>query len=307
MDGSRFDALTKCWSPPHSRRGLLGGLLAGALGGLRGTSQGEAGRKPRKARAKQKRHRRGVNAQADCNPQTQCCNPSYPVFCGTRSDGSPACCNVGTQCCPQGSSFICCSLELNTYCCANNFCCLQHQTCSAVGCAGCPTGQTTCPADRTACVDLQTDPFNCGRCGNPCSGGSDCVAGSCVCQSPTPDVCNGQCVDLQTDDQNCGSCGNACQGGSRCEGGVCECASGDPPCGGELCCNALLGETCTTNFGNPICCVPASVCGGSCCTGGCCVNAKKETCGTPCGTRCCPDGKSCVTQQHGGNPHFACR
>jgi hypothetical protein len=33
----------------------------------------------------------------------------------------------------------------------------------------CPTGQRRCPGSRGACVDLQTDPKHCRRCGNDCS------------------------------------------------------------------------------------------------------------------------------------------
>jgi hypothetical protein len=47
----------------------------------------------------------------------------------------------------------------------------------------CPTGQRRCPGSRGACVDLQTDPKHCGRCGNDCSSchscGGECCAGVC--------------------------------------------------------------------------------------------------------------------------------
>jgi hypothetical protein len=33
--------------------------------------------------------------------------------------------------------------------------------------------------DRTACVNFQTDPLNCGDCGNACAGNESCVAGHC--------------------------------------------------------------------------------------------------------------------------------
>jgi hypothetical protein len=323
MDHGHVDALTRSVASGGSaRRGLLRLLAGGALGGLvarlglaeTGAAQPKkhkAKSKPkqrrrhqaeRKARTDRARRRGGATAQ-DCDPQTQCCSPLFPVHCGTRSDGSPACCNDGTKCCPQGDHFICCPTE--TYCCANNFCCFQNQTCGAVGCQGCPTGQTTCPADRTKCVDLQTDPNNCGSCGHQCTGGSQCVQGSCVCVSPTPDVCGGRCVDLQTDPNNCGSCGNQCTDAQCVNGSCLDCPSGDPPCG-EQCCNPLLGEVCVSNFGNPVCCAPAKVCGGGCCAE-CCASASRQACGTSCGPRCCAEGKICVTQQRGGRTQYRCR
>jgi hypothetical protein len=41
----------------------------------------------------------------------------------------------------------------------------------------CPPGQTICGA---ACVDMQSDPANCGTCGHACAVGGLCKAGTCV-------------------------------------------------------------------------------------------------------------------------------
>ena len=43
----------------------------------------------------------------------------------------------------------------------------------------CPTGQTRCNGE---CVDLDTDPDNCGACGNACGAGEPCADGICHCQ-----------------------------------------------------------------------------------------------------------------------------
>src|ERR687893_1353134 len=79
----------------------------------------------------------------------------------------------------------------------------------------CPAGQGCC--NRT-CVDLQSDPNNCGSCGNSCPEGVPCTNGGCVvCVQPEfPDNCNGECVDLQSDPNNCGSCGHSCSSGEFC-------------------------------------------------------------------------------------------
>src|SRR5215203_5414934 len=47
----------------------------------------------------------------------------------------------------------------------------------------CPSGQTDCSG---ACVDLNTDRSNCGKCGNQCPEGVGCEAGSCPPVSPPP-------------------------------------------------------------------------------------------------------------------------
>jgi hypothetical protein len=55
------------------------------------------------------------------------------------------------------------------------------QTCCAAG-FHCESGKCVCPAPNTACGmlcrNLQTDPNNCGTCGNGCNSGT-CVGGKC--------------------------------------------------------------------------------------------------------------------------------
>jgi hypothetical protein len=72
------------------------------------------------------------------------------------------------------------------------------------------------------CVDLASDPNNCGVCGNVCATGELCSAGTCtsVCAAGLTQ-CGQSCVDLNTDILNCGSCGAACLAGQTCVAGVC--------------------------------------------------------------------------------------
>ena len=85
----------------------------------------------------------------------------------------------------------------------------------------CPEGQAFC---NDVCVDPQTDPANCGLCGNACAAGEICFAGQCArdhrCDAGLTN-CNDVCVDLLVDPANCGACGNVCDTGDICFGGQC--------------------------------------------------------------------------------------
>jgi len=70
------------------------------------------------------------------------------------------------------------------------------------------------------CGDTQTDPNNCGKCGNACGAGLGCVAGACTCPSYSS-LCDGACIPTSTDPKNCGACGKACTGKQACSAGVC--------------------------------------------------------------------------------------
>jgi Collagen triple helix repeat (20 copies)/Stigma-specific protein, Stig1 len=88
------------------------------------------------------------------------------------------------------------------------------------GGGGCGMGLEGCGA---SCVNLSSDPNNCGSCGTVCSSGSVCTAGACtpVTCSAGKSVCNDSCVDLGSDDLNCGGCGVVCGSGTSCGGGSC--------------------------------------------------------------------------------------
>jgi hypothetical protein len=111
---------------------------------------------------------------------------------------------------------------------------------------GSPTSTTSsCSLDDTcdgACADLQTDPLNCGACGNFCDSGI-CSGGVCECTEGLTN-CDGTCTDLLTDGQNCGQCGTTC--GIYCASGTCnECSSFFGP-GWVLCPNQLGHDYCTS-------------------------------------------------------------
>ncbi len=80
----------------------------------------------------------------------------------------------------------------------------------------CAAGQFRCSG---VCVDLATDPTNCGVCGAACGACRRCFSGFCSEHGCPSDLCNcgaGSCVNLTSDQGNCGSCGNACAVGTTC-------------------------------------------------------------------------------------------
>jgi hypothetical protein len=87
-----------------------------------------------------------------------------------------------------------------------------------------PEVQTSCLDPQTlcsgACVDLQTDQANCGRCGYNCFSRA-CVAARCQTCSTGQTACPGQCTDTLVDPANCGGCGQVCPSGA-CRFGVCK-------------------------------------------------------------------------------------
>ena len=92
----------------------------------------------------------------------------------------------------------------------------------AVSDGGCLAPNVACTG---VCTALESDPTNCGACGNACIGtDSVCNAGLCACAGPLQDYCTGVgCMDVSTDFNNCGACGNACDpvNDQACSGGVC--------------------------------------------------------------------------------------
>lgn len=132
--------------------------------------------------------------------------------------------------------------------------------CSAGGSA-CSNGQQCC---GEFCVDMKTDPLNCGACGNKCGGSK-------------PVCCDGKCQDAHSSVTNCGACGVECSaknGTPSCVVGMCQwsCSAGYSHC--------LQGNTgCETPTSS------ADKCGG--CNTNCNVLVKNAT-GIMCvaGTQC---------------------
>jgi cysteine-rich repeat protein len=127
-----------------------------------------------------------------------------------------------------------------------------------------------------ACVDLETDPSNCGACGLTCPRNARCNARTCECPLGES-VCNNVCVNFATDPANCGGCTLACGPGQVCSGGTC----------GNVCAapRRMCGMSCTdTTTDNANCGMCSNLCpSGSTCSAGACLCAAGTTlCGSAC-------------------------
>jgi hypothetical protein len=72
------------------------------------------------------------------------------------------------------------------------------------------------------CVDLTSDPENCGSCAKICTSGV-CNPEGCLVCAAEESVCGRSCVNLASDPDNCGGCGNPCPSG-LCSHNFCEAA-----------------------------------------------------------------------------------
>lgn len=233
------------------------------------------------------------------------CDPSCPEAASGAGGGAPveSACSMGYRKC-TGTTPICSACV-----------CVSSDQCTVI------EQKTVC---GDSCVELGTDPQNCGTCGTSCGPNQKCSNGACISGScpAGKTACGGACVDLQSDAANCGSCGTACDlanTGKVCDLGVCtaDCTlprercgatcvdiSQDPlNCGkcGNVC---AKGEVCATDGSGGASCLKSCPTGLVNC-GGACVDLRQDFnhCGS-CGNTCNDDNvctaDSCVFGAEGG-------
>jgi hypothetical protein len=154
----------------------------------------------------------------------------------------------------------------------------------------CDGGFVECPG---VCVDLNSDPDNCGACGRDCASTQICQGSNCV-NNPCGTgyhYCSTGCVS-NDDVAHCGSSCTPCpaeNGTATCDGVSCGivCSSGYHECGGLCVSNASVqscGSSCTAcpdpANGSPTC--DGVKCGVNCSNGY-----------KPCGLDCIPNASSC--------------
>lgn len=238
----------------------------------------------------------------------------------------------GDKCVPEcGSAMVCCAgtcVDTNSdayHCgkCWNQ--CRNHEVCDSGSCKS-PSAKTCSPACDSnrrccgeTCIDVLTDPKNCGTCGVACPDGIACVDGKCdvkpTCQCSDGKVCdeNGDCVvkcgsSLCRPDESCcgntcttldtvkhcGSCDNACQGNAPfCQYGACADKCSPQTCEAQSAQCGIVNDGC----GNALDC--GSCADGKVCTSNQCVDA--------CTPRTCEnEHKNCGTIDDGCGGKLNC-
>jgi len=209
-----------------------------------------------------------------CPSGAACSNGTCPAACGAgQTYCNGACASTGSdpnncgQCsnvCTKGT--ICasgqCTAPLpNGAACVAASQCLSN-TCTAGFCVApaCGPLQTLC---NGVCESLETDPNNCGSCGNVCRTNNDtasCQQGICAIQSCNPGFadCNqnpadGCEVNLNNNALNCGVCGNACISGQTCNNGACVGQPVGGPCSNNVACASNACDFLTSKCVSSLC------------------------------------------------------
>ncbi len=176
-----------------------------------------------------------VNAECGrmkCNPRYADCDQKTANGCETFLVDDANCGACGNAC-PSGQS---CRLDLHG---VPQCMCPPDKTYCHLGCFdGVCSGQ---------CVDLTSDQYNCGACGNDCyiparNATGSCHYGTCVmdCNDGRADCNNSQSdgceVNIYSDPRNCGACGNVCDevAGQACVAGKCVVKPCDQDAGVEV-------------------------------------------------------------------------
>jgi hypothetical protein len=202
----------------------------------------------------------GTCTPIDCgDPCLECRNGAcFPKDCGdceTCQDGAcvPKTCTGPCETCQDGACTTSCSACEG--CVAENdpvggvtFRCAPVQ-CPTPLVLNAETCECECPPENLCggtCVDSQTDPHNCGSCGNVCGFQAVCQGGTCVCPEGLASCPDGSCVDcagLMCAPNSSG--GRACCGPTEiCNGVCCHPGSGERYCCPNGCSNSYDPDTC---------------------------------------------------------------
>jgi hypothetical protein len=137
------------------------------------------------------------NSATDC-PSGQACDLNVHACTTSCGSSNLSACNGG--CCNNGA---CAPGNTNSACGASGGACFSCPI-------GCATGLTLCSGndvcqnggcvDSRVCVNEQTDPNNCGACGQACTSGQTCVSGVCTatCTGGSKPLCGGACQTIHS-------------------------------------------------------------------------------------------------------------
>ena len=144
-------------------------------------------------------------------------------------------CPFGTQHCSldntcrdlmnDANSCGACNVVCASGICCNGVCVDDPSQCSAEPPVGCGAGTMDCAGNGT-CVNLLSDPTNCGACGTTCAPGQACSGGNCSGACAANELnCDGACINPNINPSHCGACGNACGSTQACQNGTCACTN----------------------------------------------------------------------------------
>lgn len=139
-----------------------------------------------------------------CATFSDCCSGTC------ASNVCTQCATTGTKCAPDGCCLgsICYSGLCGT-CNDDGEPCQQSADCCSTVCSQGTCAALACSPIQSCgsyCANVDSDPLNCGACGNKCDAGNGC--------------CGGVCVALGTE-KNCSACGHECGWDSVCASGAC--------------------------------------------------------------------------------------
>lgn len=185
----------------------------------------------------------------ECNLTVKCvCESNSIRMVPCPNDFSNAAIDCTKEGIPEGTCAVDCGQEVAAFCdeipveCRNNEtanCLVTLPVEVGVSEAGCASGETDCSGQ---CVDLNSDPNNCGACDNQCATGETCHIGECQtsCESDT-DCTSGQYCDQDEDADGIRECVTKKSNGQTCSA-TNECQSGN--CVDGYCCDAPCNDNC---------------------------------------------------------------
>jgi len=125
-----------------------------------------------------------VSGEYRCSVDTlETCNSTFTAFDPVKVCGSGLCDALGKECDDCKSGETTCSGATPRACDSTGHwkdltpCSGSTPYCTGGVCSSCLPGLTSCSG---SCVDLKTDPANCGTCGKACASGESCSAGICT-------------------------------------------------------------------------------------------------------------------------------
>jgi hypothetical protein len=229
----------------------------------------------------------------DCVALGETCDPS-----AQRCQGcTPSCAEAHSCGYPDGCGGICTGSEGGS--CVTGASCDDKATCHCDG-----VNQALCydAQWQQYCLDVGSDPNNCGGCNRVCPVGIACVDAACACPTGSH-FCAAQsgpglCTNLATDPNHCGDCNRACPGTSCQDGNCAPCPQGTTSCN-DGCVDLQTSQTDCGACGNA--CPQGTTCangvcdcgGGQIACGGTCTNTSTDAANCGGCFHACPQGVSC--------------